>query len=224
MDNIFLVGPLLRGKPFHSGSDRHTFNLMLALIRFYLLCSQVLSIIPFSVWNWKLVYPSVGFPGGSDSKESPCNAGAPGLVPGMGRSPGKGNGYPFRYSCLENSMDRGGWRAWVQGITKVTWLHDWVTNIFTFHSPVKYFFVYIVSVQFSSVTQPCPTLRLHESQHVRPPCPSPTPGVYSNSCPSSWWCHPSISSSVIPFSCPQSLPASGSFPMSQPFMWGSQSI
>ena len=65
----------------------------------------------------------------------------------------------------------------------------------------------------------------HESQHTRPPCPSPTPGVYSNSCPSSQWCHPAISSSVVPFSsCPQSLPASGSFPMSQLFAWGGQSI
>ena len=65
----------------------------------------------------------------------------------------------------------------------------------------------------------------HESQHARPPCPSPTPGVYPNSCPSSWWCHPAISSSVVPFSsCPQSLPASGSFPMSQLFTWGGQSI
>ena len=58
----------------------------------------------------------------------------------------------------------------------------------------------------------------HEPQHTRPPCPSPTPGVYSNSCPWSRWCHPAISSSVVPFSsCPQSLPASGSFPMSQLF-------
>ena len=64
------------------------------------------------------------------------------------------------------------------------------------------------SVQFSSVTQSCPTLQPHESQHARPPCPSPTPGVYSNSCPSSWWCYPAISSSVVPFSsCSQSLPA-----------------
>ena len=60
----------------------------------------------------------------------------------------------------------------------------------------------------------------HELQHARPPCPSPTPGLYSNSCPSSRWCHPAISSSVIPFSCPQSLPVSGSFPMSQLFTWG----
>ena len=65
----------------------------------------------------------------------------------------------------------------------------------------------------------------HELQHARPPCPSPTPGVYSNSCPSSWWCHPAISSSVVPFSsCPQSLPASGSCPMNQFFAWGGQSI
>ena len=64
----------------------------------------------------------------------------------------------------------------------------------------------------------------HESQHTRPPRPSPTPGVHSNSCPSSQWCHPAISSSVVPFSsCPQSLPASESFPMSQLFAWGGQS-
>ena len=66
--------------------------------------------------------------------------------------------------------------------------------------------------------------RPHELQHARPPCPSPTPGVHSNSCPSSQWCHPAISSSVVPFSsCPQSLPASESFPMSQLFAWGGQS-
>ena len=70
------------------------------------------------------------------------------------------------------------------------------------------------SVQISSVTQSCPTLWPHKSQHTRPPCPLPTPRVYSNSCPSSRWCHPVISSSVDPFSsCPQSLPTTGSFPM-----------
>ena len=80
------------------------------------------------------------------------------------------------------------------------------------------------SVQFSrSVVSD--SSRPRESQHIRPPCPSPTPGVYSDSCPSSQWCHPSISSSVVPFSsCPQSLPASGSFTMSQLFAWGGQSI
>jgi len=69
------------------------------------------------------------------------------------------------------------------------------------------------------------SLRPHELQHTRPPCPSSTPGVHSNSCPSSRWCHPAISSSVIPFSSfPQSLPASESFPMSQLFTWGGQNI
>ena len=68
------------------------------------------------------------------------------------------------------------------------------------------------------------SLRPHESQHARPPWPSPTPRVHSDSCPSSQWCHPAISSSVVPFSsCPQSLPASESFPMSQLFTWGGQS-
>ena len=68
------------------------------------------------------------------------------------------------------------------------------------------------------------SLRPQESQHARPPCPSPPPGVHSDSCPSSQWCHPAISSSVIPFSsCPQFLPASESFPMSQLFAWGGQS-
>ena len=85
------------------------------------------------------------------------------------------------------------------------------------------------SVQFSSVQFSHPvvsnSLRLHESQHARPSCPSPIPGVYSNPCPSSQWCHPMISSSVVPFSsCPQSLSASGSFPMSQLFSWCGQSI
>ena len=73
------------------------------------------------------------------------------------------------------------------------------------------------SVQFSHSVM-SNSLRLHEPQHPRPPCPSPTPRVYSNSCPLSWWCHPTTSSSVIPFSfCFQSFPASGSFPMSQLF-------
>ena len=80
------------------------------------------------------------------------------------------------------------------------------------------------SVQFSrSVVSK--SLRPHESQHVRPPCPSPTPGVHPDSRPSSQWCHPAISSSIIPFSSyPQSLPASESFLMSQLFAWGGQNI
>ena len=85
------------------------------------------------------------------------------------------------------------------------------------------FFTFFSSVHFSrSVVSD--SLPLHELQHARPPCPSPTPGVHSNSRPSSLWCHPAISSSVVPFSsCPQSLPAAESFLMSQLFAWGGQS-
>ena len=85
-------------------------------------------------------------------------------------------------------------------------------------------FCIIVSVQFSrSVVSN--SLRPHGLQHARPPCPSPTPGVCSNLCPLSRWCHPPISSSVVPFfSCLQSFPVSGSFQMSQFFTSGSQSI
>ena len=79
------------------------------------------------------------------------------------------------------------------------------------------------SVQFSRSVM-SDSLLPHESQHARPPCPSPTTRVHPNSYPSSWWCHPTCSCSVVPFSCPQSLPASGSFQMSQLFSWGSQSI
>ena len=84
--------------------------------------------------------------------------------------------------------------------------------------------IVVSSVQFSrSVVSD--SLQRHVLQHARPPCPSPSPGVHPNSCPSSRWCHPAISSSVIPFSsCPQSLPASESFPMNQLFAWGGQSI
>ena len=82
----------------------------------------------------------------------------------------------------------------------------------------------LVSVQFScSVVSNC--LWPHGLQHARPPCPSPTPGVHPNQRPLSWWCHPTISFSVVPFSsCPQSFPASGSFQMSQLFASGGQSI
>ena len=78
-------------------------------------------------------------------------------------------------------------------------------------------------VQFSRSVM-SDSLRPHKLQHARPPCPSPTPRVHPNSCPLSQWGHPAISSPVIPFfSCPQSLPASESFPMSQLFAWGGQS-
>ena len=80
------------------------------------------------------------------------------------------------------------------------------------------------SVQFSHSVM-SNSLWPHEPHYTRPPCPSPTPRVHSDSCPLSWWCHPTTSSSVIPFSsCPQSFPASGSFQMSQLFTSGGQSI
>ena len=82
----------------------------------------------------------------------------------------------------------------------------------------------VPSVQFSHSVM-SDSLQPHGLQHARPPCPLPTPGIYSNSCPSSRWCHPTISSSVVLFSsCPQSVPASGSFPMSQFFPSGGQRI
>ena len=92
------------------------------------------------------------------------------------------------------------------------YIHWWLDNFNSYSS---------VQFSLSVVSDP---LQPHELQHARPPCPSPTPKVHSNSCPSSWWCHPAISSFVVPFSfCPQSLPASGSFPMNQLFTWGGQS-
>ena len=80
-------------------------------------------------------------------------------------------------------------------------------------------------IQFSPLAHSCPTLRPHGLQHARLTCPSPTPGVHSNSCPLDQWCHPTISSSVVPFSSHlQSFPASGSFQMNQFFTSGGQSI
>ena len=88
---------------------------------------------------------------------------------------------------------------------------------------IDFLFMRLCFSHFSSVVSD--TLRPHRLQHARLPCPSPTPRAYSNTCPLSWWCYPTISSSVVPFSsCLQSFPASGSFPMSQFFASGSQSI
>ena len=129
--------------------------------------------------------------------------------------------------------EREAWHAAAQGVAKSKpWRREWINNefpqlidvfcCFTFSDFCNYrkilqWFSSVHSVMSNS-------LRPHESQHARPPCPSPTPAVHSNSCPSSQWCHPAISSSVVPFSsCPQSLPASESFPMSQFFAWGGQS-
>ena len=98
--------------------------------------------------------------------------------------------------------------------------NPWLWKLFCFLSLC---FCIFYSVQFNRSVM-FDSLRPHGLQHTSPPCPSPTPGVYPNPCPLSWWSHPAISSSVVPFSCPQSLPASGSFPMGQLFTWGGQSI
>ena len=108
---------------------------------------------------------------------------------------------PLQYFCLDN--DHGQWK--LAAYTPLCCKRD--------------------THDFTSVTQSCPTLQPHGLQHTRPPSPSPRPRVYSNSCPLSQWCHPTISSSVVPFSlCLQSFPASGSFPISQFFASGGQSI
>ena len=114
------------------------------------------------------------------------------------RSLGEGNGSLLQYSCLGNPVDRGAWWDAVHGVTKSR----------------------TCSVQFSrSVVSN--SLQPHEPQHGRPPCTSPTPRVYPNPCPLSRWCHPTISSSIVPFSsCLQSFPASESFQMSQLFVSG----
>ena len=168
----------------------------------------------------------MGFPGGSDDKESSWNTGDPGLIPGPGRSPKEGNGYPLQYSRLENSMDIGAWLAgkssWGSRESNMTkWLTLYVMcSIYLYLCTNKN----VISVQFSHSVM-SDSLWPHGLQHTRLPCPSPTPGAYSDSWPLSWWWHPTISSSVAPFSsCLQSFPASGSFQMSQFFTSGGQSI
>ena len=117
----------------------------------------------------------------------------------------------------------GGMNTWI-GENEYMYVCGWVPLLFwdtwNYLNIVNQLSVSQFSCSFVS-----DSLRPRESQHARPPFPSPTPAVYSNPCPLSQWCHPAISSSVVPFSsCPQSLPASGSFLMSQLFTWGGQSI
>ena len=106
----------------------------------------------------------------SGKKKSACNAGHLASIPGLGRSPGGGHGNPLQYSCLENSMDRGAWQATVHRVAQ-----SW-TGLKRLRSSSS-------RLQFSSVAQKCPTLRPHALQRAMLPCPSPTPGVCSNSCP-----------------------------------------
>ena len=172
---------------------------------------------------------TMSLPGGSDGKESACNAGVMSLIPRLERSPGEGNNYPLQYSCLENSIDKRDWWATVHGVAESqTWLshfHQWQSllqgGFLLLHKTSDCGWVHVLTqTPFSSVQFSCSvvsdSLQPHESQHTRPPCPSPSPRVHWDSRPSSQWCDPAISSSVVPFSsCPQSLPASESFPMSQ---------
>ena len=129
---------------------------------------------------------------------------------GWGRSNRELKFNPYRTSMLQN--EKGSKDDWEW------WSHSFVNVLHTINCSLK-------MVQFSSVQWLSHrSLRSHESQHARPPCLSPTSRVHSDSCPSIQWCHPAISSSVVPFSsCPRSLPVSESFPMSQLFAWGGQS-
>ena len=117
-------------------------------------------------------------------------------------------------------MDKGAWQATIHRVTKGSDMTLWLNEKTATPSRLVLRAVWFSSVQFSrSVVSD--SLWPHESQHARPPCPSPSPGVHSNSCPSSRWCHPANSSSVVPFSsCLQSFPASGSFKKSQFFASG----
>ena len=139
-----------------------------------------------------------------------------GSIPGLGRPLEKG--MATHSSIL--AWKPHGWRAWRAIVHRVAQSQTWLKQLRTKLS------LYLKRKdQFSSVAQSCPTLQIHGLQHARPPCPSPTPGIYSNSCSSSKWYHPTISSSVIAFSSYfQSFPASGSFPMSQFFASSDQSI
>ena len=143
-------------------------------------------------------------------KNLPANAGdlrEAGLISGLGRSTGGGHGNPLQYSCLENPMDRGAWHA------MVLWVAQSWTQLkqLCMTAPIYLSMRHIFSVQFScsivsNISWP------QGPQHTSLPCPSPTPGICSNSCPLSWWCHPTVSSSFVPFSsCLQSFLASGSF-------------
>ena len=128
-----------------------------------------------------------------------------------------------RMAVIKTSINRKCWMLCKFLIKLFNEIKTFIVQKFTLIFPVLFFLFFsfqIISDQIShSVVSD--SLRPHESQHARPPCPSSTPGVHSDSRPSSQWCHPAISSAVIHFSsCPQSLPASESFPMSQLFAWG----
>ena len=114
-------------------------------------------------------------------------------------------------------------------VGKIPWRRKWLIHVLNTYQ-IVYFICSLLYVNYTSISDQIShsfvsdSLQPYELQHTWPPCPSPTPGVHPDSRPSSQWCHPAISSSVVPFSsCPQSLPASESFPMSRLFTWGGQS-
>ena len=130
--------------------------------------------------------------------------------------------YCFEHCCWkgERQKRKTQLKYWIETIIIIS-VYDYLLSYYW--ELIGNFNTFSSSVQFSRSVVPDP-LWPHESQHARPPCPSPSPRVHSDSRPSSPWCHPAISSNVIPFSsCPQSLPASESFPMSQLFAWGGDS-
>ena len=139
------------------------------------------------------------------------------LEGGVGEGPSVGLYFPCEGQRKCQWKERWKWALKTREFLRVEKVRDglqWISHQIYGH----------FSVQFSSVAQSCPTLWDPTNLSTPGLRPLPTPGVYSNSCPSSWWCHPAISSSVIPFSsCPQSLPASESFPMSQICASGGQS-
>ena len=182
-----------------------------------------------TLWYFLKYPPIKGFQDGANGKESTCQCRRCkrwGFEPWVRKIPSEGNGNPLLYSCLENSRDRGAWWATLHCAAKSwMWQHTQSTSfcsLFSGHSRrSRIALLSLVEenpIQFSSVMSD--SLWPHGLQHTRPSCPLPTPGVYSNSCPLSQWYHPTILSSVIPFSsCLQSFPASESFQMSQFFAW-----
>ena len=166
--------------------------------------STICVCITLNLFSYLVFTFFLGFPGGSDAEESACSTGDLGLIPGLGRLPGEGNGYPLQYSCLENSMDRGTW-----------WKYSpWGRNESDMTEQLTYFFLIVVVQSLSRVqlfvTPWTAACQASLSFTISRSC--------SNSCPLSQWCHPTISSSVVPFSsCLQSFPASGSFLMFQLF-------
>ena len=121
------------------------------------LCTSVLFYILFWVSHFYSYICVYMFPGGSDGKESTCNAWELGLIPGLGRSPGEGNGYPLCYSCLENFMDCGAWQAIVHGVTNSKmWLSDTYRYTHThIHILVfsNYWIFFLVAVEIAICTQ-----------------------------------------------------------------------